>query len=116
MTERNSLSLSPVSAESPSTAIASGFELLKPPLQLDVFRTHPVELRRVAAGGDFARSRARSRETDRLGVSEVGVNGGDDNARFNRNEIDSDEGNANPRVDDDTLVQSRFAPLCRSSR
>src|SRR5213075_3239546 len=57
----------------------------------------------------FARSEGRTRDggrdTDGFCVLEVRVDRSDDDARFNRDQIDADEGDTNPRVDDDTFVE-----------
>jgi hypothetical protein len=42
---------------------------------------------------------------DRLGVLEVGVDRGHDDARLDRQEVDADERDANPGIDDDAFVQ-----------
>ena len=51
------------------------------------------------------RLRDRCDLTDRLGVLEVGVDRRDDDASFDRDEVDADQRNADPRVDDDPLVE-----------
>src|SRR3712207_9529419 len=51
------------------------------------------------------RARDGGRQADGLGVLEVGVDGGDDDARLDRDQVDADERDADPRVDDDALVQ-----------
>src|SRR5215813_6065717 len=52
-----------------------------------------------------SRSRGRRRRADRLGILQIRVDRGDDNARFNGDQIDADQGHPDPRVDDDPLVE-----------
>src|SRR3712207_3637689 len=47
------------------------------------------------------RARDGGRQADGLGVLEVGVDGGDDDARLDRDQVDADERDADPRVDED---------------
>ena len=51
------------------------------------------------------RSRRRDDLTDRLRVLQVGVDGRHHDARFDGDQIDADERDTDPGVDDDTLVQ-----------
>src|ERR1043166_2140969 len=59
---------------------------------------------RLGSGGDGG-PRARRRQADGLGVLQVGVNRGDDDARLDRDQVNADERDANPRVNDDAFVQ-----------
>src|SRR5947208_3035918 len=51
------------------------------------------------------RARDRGRQADGLRVLQVGVYGGDDDASLDRDQVNADERDANPRVYDDALVQ-----------
>ena len=79
-------------------------------------------LRHERLGRRGARARARLRDrrdrTDRLGVLEVRVDRGDDDARLDGDEVDADEGHAHPRVDDDPLVENAIENVdeARSTR
>jgi hypothetical protein len=106
MAERSVASFSPLSCGLLATATVSRFESLKPPLQIRVFQAHPIEL--VGSTGAKLAKRAGSRRSEAhcFRVLEVSLDRGDDDARFNSHEIDTDEGNANPCVDDDALVEN----------
>src|ERR1700686_2941425 len=103
--ESSSARRSPPSCGLTATAALSRFESLKSPLQIRIFYPHPVELVR-SAGAQSARTGSRPRESHGFGVLEIGLDGCDDNARLYRHEVDADEGDAHPRVDDDTLVEN----------
>src|SRR4051795_11709657 len=59
----------------------------------------------AAFAGSERRTRDGRRDTDCFCVLEVRIDRSDDDARFNRDQVDADEGDANPRVDDDTFVE-----------
>src|SRR3954469_3126676 len=96
---------SPLSCGRVATAELSRFESLKSPLQICIFCPHPVELVRSTCD-QFARTRSGRRQAYCFGVLEVGVDRCHDDSRFDRHQIDADEGDAHPRVDDDTLVEN----------
>src|SRR5215510_1429460 len=52
-----------------------------------------------------SRSRCRRRCADGLGVLQIRVDRGNDNARFNGDQVDAHEGHPDPGVDDDPLVE-----------
>jgi hypothetical protein len=51
------------------------------------------------------RPRHKANKSDRIGIFQIGVNGGDDYARFDGNQINSDQGDTNPGINDDSFVQ-----------
>src|SRR6185503_7707487 len=73
----------------------------------------PLLRRTCSARGGVNGARASTKRSGRLArrkakricVPQVGVDGGDDDARFDRDQVDANERHAHPRVDDDSFVQ-----------
>src|SRR5581483_5696750 len=51
------------------------------------------------------RSRHEAGHADCLGVFQISVNGGDDDARFHRDQVNADQRNSDPGINDDAFVQ-----------
>src|SRR6185436_7001402 len=81
MAERSSASRSPLSCGLEATAALSRFESFKSPLQICIFRPHPLQLLR-STRGELAWPRPGCCEPHRLGVLEIGVDRGHYDARF----------------------------------
>jgi hypothetical protein len=113
--ERSSASLSPLSCgPEPILPLSCGFEAaallsslesLKSPLQIRILYPHPIEL--VGTTGPELAERTGSRrcEAHCFRVFEVCLDRCDYDARFDGHEIDSNQRDANPGVDDDALVE-----------
>src|SRR5207237_6417049 len=95
MAERSSARRSPLSCELEATAALSRFESFKSPLKIRIFRPHTFELLGSACG-QLACPRYRRRKPDGFGVFQVGIDGGNDDARFYGREPAADEGDAHP--------------------
>src|SRR5207237_5330208 len=52
------------------------------------------------------RTSRRSHEAESIGVPEIRVDGGDDDPRFDCHEVDADERDPDPGIDDDALVEN----------
>jgi hypothetical protein len=76
--------------------------LLELSAKLSIFALDALHL---VAGADFARTGDRGRDTDGFRILEVSVDRRDDHARFNGDQVDTHERDADPRIDDDTLVE-----------
>jgi hypothetical protein len=59
--------------------------------------------RRVAAD---CRARCGGRLTNGIGVAQIGVDRRDNDTRFNRDQVNANQGDAHPCVDDDPLVEN----------
>src|SRR5690348_15222566 len=75
---------------------SSRAELVKTTPQLRVLHLDALEL---VGRSQLARTRHRLRDTHGLGVFEVGIDGGDDDARLDRDQVDADQRHAHPRID-----------------
>jgi hypothetical protein len=114
--ERSSASLSPLSCGLEpilplscgfeAAAFLSSFESLKSPLQIRILYPHSVKLVSPTRAELAKRAGSRRCEAHCFRVFEVGLDRRDHNARFDGHEIDSYQRNANPGVDDDTLVEN----------
>src|SRR2546423_3097453 len=87
-----------------ATSAVSRFKSLKPPLQICIFRPHPIELL-CSTCGQFTRTRSGKRHANRFRVLEISLDGRDDDTRFDCHEVDTYEGDSNPCVDDDAFVE-----------
>jgi hypothetical protein len=96
----------PLSCGLEAAALLSSFESLKSPLQIRIFQPHPVELVRSTRAELAERAGSRRREAYCFRVFEVRLDRRDDDTRFDGYEIDSNQRDANPGVDDDTLVEN----------
>jgi hypothetical protein len=105
MAERSSARRSPLSCGLEATAALSRFESLKSPLQICIFGPHTLELLR-SAGGELSRAGSGHGEPYCFRILEIGLDGRNDDSRFYSRELDTDEGDANPGVDDNTLVEN----------
>src|SRR4051794_31400497 len=81
---------------------SSGISELELPAQALVLGAHALEL---VAATQFTRTRDWSSDADRLRVFEVGVDGRDDDARLDSHQVDPDQGDSHPGIDDDSLVE-----------
>src|SRR5689334_11747199 len=79
--------------------------LLKPTSQLRILALHALELRHLARS-KLTRTRHRCCNADSLRVLQVRIDRGHDHAGLDGHQIDSDERDAYPCVDDDALVQN----------
>jgi hypothetical protein len=55
-------------------------------------------------------------QTDRLSVLQVSLDGRDDDSRFNGEDLDADQGNPHPGVDDHTLVEDPINDFNQAGR
>src|SRR5581483_9433132 len=83
-----------------------------PPRRLAAAGGPPLGSRRTRSFNDGflghrlqLRTRHDAGKTNGVGVLEVSVDGRDHDARLNRDQIDADEGDAHPGVNDDALVE-----------
>ena len=51
------------------------------------------------------RTRHQTGQSHCVGVLQVGIDGRDHDARFDRDQVDADQGNSNPGVDHDAFIQ-----------
>src|SRR3982074_3457062 len=103
--ERSSARRSPLSCGLIATAGVSRLDSFKSPFQICIFYPHPVELV-CTAGAELAWAGTGRGETHRFGVFEIRVDRCDDDARLDRHNVDPDQGDAHPRVDDNTLIEN----------
>src|SRR6185437_8465625 len=80
-------------------------ELFQAQAELVVLALHAFELRFDERPGQLTRPRAGSRETHCFRVLEICIDGRDDDARFNSHEVNTDQRDTDPGIDDDTLVE-----------
>src|SRR5690349_9673968 len=78
--------------------------LFKSTSQLRILALHALELRHLARS-KLARTRYRRRDAHCLRILQVRIDRCDDHSCLDRHQIDSNERDAYPRVDDDALVQ-----------
>src|SRR5688500_8225900 len=103
-TDSSSARPSPVSGDGASNCTTSRVELLKPPFQIRILLLHPLELRFRSGANALARARDRRGDADGFGILQVRIDRCDDDPRLDGDQVDPDERDTYPGVDDDTLV------------
>src|SRR5450755_1996159 len=90
-----------------SAPVSASRRAARSPLSAN-FRAGRCHAARAGSASGFAERRTRDggRDTDRFRVLQVCVDRRDDNAGLDGDQIDADEGDSHPRIDDDAFVEN----------